>query len=107
MEYEIEVKSKCMYRWNQGDTTSQMLSSKLHLVIAPPLDASKYFMSPGMPSKDGSMMITANLVAAISGNIHYAHQNGFRDSAEHLLWVITELEKLFVEQHNIKRGTYP
>lgn len=53
-------------------------------------------------TKEACEATTKTLVSAIAGNIHYAHQKGMIDSAEHLREVISELEKLFIQNARMK-----
>jgi len=41
-----------------------------------------------------------------NGNIHMAHEKGFRDSAEHLRWIISELERGFVTVANVEQSNF-
>lgn len=53
------------------------------------------------PNKDGVKTITNTLIHALAGNIHYANVNGIRNDAEHLRFIIGELEKAFVHQVDV------
>lgn len=46
------------------------------------------------------------LVQGLIGNIHLAHEKGFRDSAEHLRWIISELERGFIEVTNVQQSNF-
>lgn len=54
----------------------------------------------GIPNAEGTQAQSLALVQGLSASIHGAHQLGIRDSAEHLRFVISELERSFA--HNMK-----
>lgn len=49
----------------------------------------------GLVNKDGMKVQTQGLIQGLVANIHWAHQNGYWDSAEHLRYIIEYLEKGF------------
>lgn len=60
------------------------------------LDESAYYDEEGRPNPRGVQAISSTLIQGLLANIHGAHQNLTRDSAEHLRYVIGELERGFV-----------
>lgn len=59
----------------------------------------------GLPTKAGSHALTNAFVQGLVGNIHHAHQKGFKDSAEHLRYIIAELERGFINVATTQEGT--
>jgi len=57
--------------------------------------------NPGLKKPDGGFTdqgvkaVTDGLIQGLVANIHYAHQTGIRQSAEHLRHIIAELERGF------------
>lgn len=66
------------------------------LEISGNLDASRYLNTDGLPHGDGYKAFTQALVQGISANIAKAHEDGVWLEADHLRYVITELERAFV-----------
>lgn len=78
--------------------------TSIHLEIDKRLDKSGYINKDGTPNKEGSKVLTNTFVQGLIANIHYAHENGLRDSAEHLRFIVSELERCFIEQGTIRVG---
>jgi hypothetical protein len=101
MKYEFEVLAILTV---DPSAEKHNLQAKFALEVSDNLDESKYIdQITKQPTVDGSKAITQTLIAALGGNIHFAHQTGKRDSAEHLRHIIAELEKLFI-MHNSEVG---
>ena len=96
MEYGFSVKSELTLEHNKGNDKSTHKYCDFSMEISPNLDPKHYEDAEGLPTKEGSKAVTLTLVSALSANIHMAHQKGFRDSAEHLRYIISELERQFV-----------
>ncbi len=60
----------------------------------------------GLPTRDGSQVLSNVLIQGLVANIHMAHEKGFRDSAEHLRWIISELERGFVTVANVEQSKF-
>ena len=52
----------------------------------------------GALNADGLKAQTQGLIQGLVNSIHYGHQKGLRDSAEHLRYIIENLQKGFVQQ---------
>lgn len=85
---------------------SEHVSTDFNLDIGNNLDKSSYLDSEGLLTKDGSNVLSNVLIQGLIGNIHLAHQKEFRDSAEHLKWIVAELERGFIEQVEIEKSTF-
>jgi hypothetical protein len=79
-----------------GDKHSEVVSSAVNLEISDNLKRELYMEKEGIPnSTQGHKATTAALTAGIIANMHTAHNNGHWDSAEHLRFVISQLEAGF------------
>lgn len=65
---------------------------------------SQYMDADEKPTKLGSHAITQAFIQGLAGNIHFAHQAGFRDSAEHLRYIIKELERSFAQPASVEHS---
>lgn len=75
-------------------TTSRHISTDLRIVPSANLNQGKY-LSRGLPTKDAVKPGTQCMVQGLIANIHMAHEKGWWDSAEHLRYIIKELEAGF------------
>jgi hypothetical protein len=80
-----------------------MHSTSVSMNIPPPLDENQYFDGDGNLNKFGVQAATATLIQGLIANMHGAHQNGLRDSAEHLRYIISQLEQGFVALVEVQR----
>lgn len=76
--------------------------TQFNLLVEGPVPESAYLDETGLVNKEGSKALSTTLVQGLVANIHMAHEKGFRDSAEHLRWIIAELERGFVAIVDIK-----
>jgi hypothetical protein len=67
------------------------------------MEREKYYSSPGVFNKHGSAMYTRTAIDGLVANLQVAHQQGWRDSAEHLRFIIEEITKGFAEAHQTAR----
>ena len=74
---------------------STPVETNIRIDCSPELDESKYISEETVFTKEGSKIATMAFCQAIIGNIHIAHENGFRDSAEHLRYIIETITKGF------------
>lgn len=105
MEFSFEVKSVLKLAHTPGTKTSTHVSTQFALYPSKNLDQDKY-LNDGLPTKEGSEVITTVLVSSLVGNIHNAHENGFKDSAEHLRFIIAELERGFATVAIVTEGEF-
>ena len=68
------------------------------------MDKSQYMDKDERPTKIGSHAVTQAFIQGLAGNIHFAHQAGFRDSAEHLRYIIKELERSFATPASVEHS---
>jgi hypothetical protein len=106
MEFNFEAKVVLTLEYKKGASTSTHVATSFNLIVPPPLDKSVYLDAHDLPTKEGSNALTNTLVQGLVGNIHLAHDNGYRDSAEHLRYIIAELEKGFAAVAHTKTGKF-
>jgi len=69
--------------------------TNIRIDCSPEIDESRYLSEKTVFTKEGSNIATIAFCQALIGNIHIAHENGFRDSAEHLRYIIETITKGF------------
>lgn len=82
---------------NPDKKNSKVESIKIQLFPSKNLDLSRYLNSKGEPTEEGYRAITNVFTQGLIANIHASHQRGLRDSAEHLRYIISELERGFIQ----------
>lgn len=88
-----------------GNTSSTHIATDFRLEVSKHLDQSMYNDKRGLPTKAGSHALTNTLVQGLIGNIHHAHQKGFKNDAEHLRYIIEQLERGFIAIAETGEGT--
>lgn len=106
MEFSFEAKVVLTLEHKKGSSKSNHVSTDFNLSISKELDEKQYLDPEGLPTEAGSKVLSNVLVQGLVGNIHLAHEKGFRDSAEHLRWIISELERGFVTVSKIKQSNF-
>jgi hypothetical protein len=101
MEFSIQASAKITAEHAPGAASSKHKCTDLYLEVSDNLDRSKYLDAEGLPTAEGSKADTQCLIQGLAANIHAAHQKGFRDSAEHFRYVLSELERAFIHVTNI------
>ena len=104
----LKFESKCVLEveHTKGAKTTKHLSTKFNLDVSDNLDKSQYIDAEGVPTQAGTKVLTNNFVQGLIGNIHQAHDKGYWDSAEHLRYIISELERGFIEITNSDTSTF-
>lgn len=107
METKFIIETSCAVEFSTSDKGTKVEGVNLLLNVSQNLNMSSYIDEHGLPTKDGSQCATVVLVQGLVANLHHAHDKGFRDSAEHLRFIIAELEKGFSLVAKLEIGTYP
>lgn len=97
MEFEIEGRCVVKLAHKEGEKTSAHVATDFNLDVSKNLDRSQYLDKEDLPTAAGTKALTQCFVQGLVGNIHNAHQKGYWDSAEHLRYIISELERGFVQ----------
>jgi hypothetical protein len=105
---KISFKGICVIHMvhNPGDPMPNLTHSEINLELSKNLDASRYLTPRGVPNKDGAHCLTNVFIQGLVANIHHSHQNGYKDSAEHLRYIISELERGFVTNVDSTESTF-
>lgn len=106
MEFKFGASVNLTLEYKEGWNKSKLKSAQLLLRVGDGLERKMYLDNEEMPTKEGTKVLSNALIQGLVGNIHYAHQYGFRDSAEHLRWVISELEKGFVNNVEFRQDYF-
>lgn len=106
MEFSFEAKVVLRLEQKPGMSISKHVATDFNLYVSKELDINKYLDKESLPNKDGSNAISNILIQGLVANIHMAHQKGFRDSADHLRWIISELERGFVQVTNVEKSNF-
>ncbi len=101
MIFKIEGRSVVKLEHKPGEKSSTHLTTDFNLDVSENVDRSTFLDKDEMPTAAGSKAITQCFVQGLIGNIHYAHQKGMRNDAEHLRYIISELERGFVTNANV------
>lgn len=107
MEFSFGAKVVLTLEHKNGMSTSTHVATDFNLEVIGELDKKQYLDKEDLPTSAGANVLSSVLVQGLVGNIHMAHEKGFRDSAEHLRWIISELERGFtsvaiIEPSNFK-----
>ena len=105
MEFSFEAKVVLHLDHSKNANRANHVATDFNLECSPNLDETKY-LDDGLPTDEGSKVLSNVLIQGLVANIHMAHEKKFRDSAEHLRWIISELERGFVEVTNIEESHF-
>lgn len=106
MEFHFEGIARVTMEHSKGSTTSKHVATDFFLECSENLDEKKYMNDEDCLTKDGSHALTQCFVQGLIGNIHFAHQHGYLNDAEHLRYIIGELERGFASIATSKISTY-
>jgi hypothetical protein len=106
MEFSFEAKVVLTLEHKTGMTRSKHISTDFNLDVSQNLNKKEYLNEKDLPTSKGSQVLTNVLIQGLIGNIHMAHQKGYRDSAEHLRFIIAELERGFIHVANVEESNF-
>lgn len=106
MQFSFEAKVVLTLEHKPGATTSKHVSTDFNLEVIGQLDRKQYLDAQDLPTKAGSQVLSNVLIQGLVGNLHMAHEKGFRDSAEHLRWIISELERGFATVAHVEQSHF-
>lgn len=106
MRFSFTSVTRLTLEHKPGMTKSEHVSTDLFLDVSSGLDKKTYIDSNDLPTEKGSEMVTQTLIQGLVANIHKAHHEKWRDSAEHLRYVISELERGFASVATVKTGKW-
>lgn len=105
MRYTITGTVKVTADYQHGATSSEHVATDFRLDVSKNLDQVQYIDKRGLPTEKGSHALTNVFVQGLIGNIHHAHKKGFKNDAEHLRYIISELERGFINIAETTEGT--
>lgn len=106
MEYSFKSTCEITLEFKQSSNMSKLKTTKFNLECSENIDISKYVDKEGFVTSDGSKVLSNVLIQGLIGNIHMSHQKGVRNDAEHLRWIISELERGFIENMEVGLGKF-
>lgn len=106
MIFSLTARCVLTMKHQKGQLKSSHVSTDFNIDVSANLDRKEYLTSDGLPTKMGSQTLTQCFVQGLVANMHMAHQEGFRDSAEHLRYIITELERGFATVADTYKSTF-
>lgn len=105
MEFSMTGISKLTLNHRPGEPTSSHVATDMRFEVSKNMDQKKYLDKDDLPTKDAIKPISQCFIQGLVANIHAAHQKGWWDSAEHLRYIMTELQRGFVEVATVEEGT--
>ena len=102
--FSLTAVAKLELSHTEGTSTSKHEGIGMFLEVSENLDRTKYLDEEDLPTEEGSRALTMVLTSALVANIHMADQSGWRDSAEHLRYIIGELERGFASVATVSKG---
>lgn len=97
MLFKIRAISELTLEHKVGEPTSQLKSTDYYLEVDKNTDGSHFIDKGGSPTPQGAKALTQCFIQGLVGNIHHCHGNKIWDSAEHLRYIIAELERGFIQ----------
>lgn len=104
-QFSFTGQCKLTLEYAEGSNRSQHVATDFRLDIGEGLDKKLYLNKDDLPTKEGIKPLTQCFVQGLVGNIHAAHKMGFWDSADHLRYIIAELEKGFANVATVHEST--
>lgn len=106
MQFRIEARSVVTLEHKQGEKTSTHVATDFNLDVSDNAGRSNFLNKEDLPTAAGSKAATQCFVQGLIANVHYAHKEGYWDSAEHLRYIIAELERGFISVANVYPSTF-
>lgn len=89
---------------NADGQSSSHIATDFRLEVSKNQDRKVFLDFNDRPKKEGVKPLTQTFIQGLVGNIHFAHDKGYWDSAEHLRYIIAELTRGFASVAKIKEG---
>jgi len=90
-----------------GCKTSKLIGVSIDFEGGQNTDMSFYKNEDDLPTAEGYKIMTQIFVQALNANIQLSHQLGYRDSAEHLQYILKELERSFIQVCSVEKVISP
>lgn len=105
MEFSFTGVSRVTMEHHKGMPTSQHVATDFFLEVSENLDKNIYLQN-GLPTKDGLKPLTQTFIQGLVGCIHFGHNNGWWDSAEHIRYIIDEIQRGFIQVAQTKESNF-
>jgi hypothetical protein len=106
MQFDFTGVCRLTLEHTPGKSTSKHVATDFFLELGKGLHHSIYLDENGIPTKEGSHVLTNIFVQGLIGNIHAAHDKGYRDGAEHLRYIIEKLEEGFASVYDVEEREF-
>lgn len=109
MRFSFTVISRIILEHEPGTQRSTLEESNLRLEISKNLDRKMYLDNKDLPKEPATKPVTQALIQGLMTNIKLAHEKGWMNEADHLRYVIDELQRAFTHvaysEPKINEGT--
>ena len=96
MQFQIIGKSIVTLEHKKGESTSRHICTEVNFGVSDNIDTSGFIdEKEELPNEAGTKALTQCFVQGLISNIHSAEERGYWNSAEHLRYIIAELERGF------------
>ena len=106
MTFSFEGIVKVTAEHTKGSSTSKHVSTDFYLEVSDNLDDKKYMNKDDVLTAEGSKAVAQCFVQGLIANMHFAHNQGYRNDVEHLRYIISELERGFSSVADTMQGNY-
>lgn len=106
MKFKIEGRCVLTFEHTEGEEKSKHVSTDFNLEVGQNLKRELFLDMEDLPTAVGVKALTQCFVQGLVGNIHYAHNQDFWDSALHLRYIIAELERGFSTVANTTKSSF-
>lgn len=104
MEASFTGISKITLSPNPDGKTSRHIATDFTLEVSKNQDKNMFLDFKGRTKKEGVKPLTMTFIQGLVGNVHFAHERGYWDSAEHLRYIIAELTRGFASVASVSEG---
>lgn len=92
--------SKIGLGYEDGENKSTLQETSVRLEISKNLDKKKYLQKDGIPTGEGIKPMTLAFIQGLIANVKVADKRGWWKEADHMRYIIDELNRAFVSVHN-------
>ena len=106
MEASFTKVSKITLEPNPDGKSSKHIATDFYLEVSKNQEKKMFLDFNGRPKEGGIKPLTQAFVQGLVGNIHFAHEKGWWDSAAHLRYIIDELTRGFAHVAKTSEGIF-
>jgi hypothetical protein len=100
IQFHFVAISKITMRHEMGAPASQINHTDIRLDVSKNLNKATYLDQEGLPTKEAIKPISLAFLQGIITNIQLGHEKGWWKEADHMRYVIDELQRAFVHPTN-------